>query len=103
MPDTEESLRELRLLTRCRCEPPYALPSGFKDPDCLEEYQEDVQALADGFTELRARAERAEADLAQAQEALRQLAWAAVHMEAGVPDELAAHVEHAIDVLVFKP
>ena len=42
---TGEALRELRLLTTCRCEPAWT-GRGLHAPDCLEEWRADVDTLA---------------------------------------------------------
>lgn len=49
-----DAINELRLLTRCTCEHLYPLPSGRRDPSCLEAYREDVDLLAAALESARA-------------------------------------------------
>lgn len=62
MTDSEEAIRELRLLTTCRCAPDWT-DRRLHEPHCVAYYREEVDTVADEITRLRAVADAARASL----------------------------------------
>lgn len=78
--------RELRILTRCTCEPPYPLVSGRHDLNCLTDWREDVDTLANALAAARERITELEAGREIEQTMLRNAAARITELERDLAD-----------------